>query len=188
MKENLATTENRPSEVQIHVNQEVKSTYTIYLGDTVGHNSARYLKLLQTLKNAQEGDIIHIHMSNFGGACHVGFRIAHNIKASKAKVHMHVEAPCYSMGAILAVCGDELTMCPGTFLMFHNYSGGESGKGGEMKMAIKEYSKHFRDSLEYFCSPFLTEDEITKLVKDIDVYIHARNYKKRAKRHFKNKQ
>lgn len=168
------------------VNNPAKE-HDVYLGDSVSSDSAEYIDLLKFFYETPETDVVRVHLANFGGACHAGLRIAHAIRNCKAPVVIHVDAPCYSMGAIIALAGSALFMYPGTFLMFHNYSTVEAGKGGEVRSAVGEYEKHFHYSLDYFCSPFLAAPEIKKLRNDQDVYIHAEdsNLRSRLKRHFK---
>lgn len=159
----------------------------IYLSDYVHFETSVYTDLIHFLKNAPANDVVKIHLANFGGSVHAGLQLAHAIKECQALTIVDVSAPCYSMGAILALCGRCVVTRPTSYLMFHNYSGGESGKGAELKTSIGEFSKHFEKILRYFCTPFLTEKEVKSLLKDEDVYVHFDNQEfiKRLKRHFK---
>lgn len=161
--------------------------HDIYLSDNVESESANYIDLLKFFDTRDNTDLVIVHLANFGGACHSGIRLAHAIKNTDAAVSIAVDAPCYSMGAILALTGDDMAMREGTFLMFHNYSTVETGKGGEVLSAVNEYARHFYKSLEFFCCPFLSKKEINLIKKDKDVYIHAEDedLQKRLKRHFK---
>lgn len=146
-------------------------TYTIYLSDSVEHESQNYAELLYTLDSAKEGDEIEFHLANFGGAVHSGLRLAHTIRNSAAFITMIVDAPCYSMGAILALAGHYLIIRPGAMLMFHNYSGLMEGKSKELKSQIINYGHHFEYSLKYFCEPFLVDKEIQLILMDQDIYV-----------------
>ena len=160
----------------------------IYLSNSIENESLEYFELLKLLNEAHPTDQLYLHLANFGGACHTGMMLAHAIRNCAATAIVIVEAPCYSMGAIIALSGLALVMRPGTFLMFHNYSTVESGKGGEVKAAVTEYSRHFVASIKYFCTPFLTTKEIKTLQKDEDIYIHADDptLPNRLTRHFKS--
>jgi ATP-dependent protease ClpP protease subunit len=163
--------------------------YDVYLSDTVEHDGGEYIQLLRDLEEIEKLDILNVHLANFGGSCHTGLRLCHAIKNCKAgRINMIVEAPCYSMGAILAVVGHSLTMAPGTFLMFHNYTSFDGGKAGELKMSIDEYNIHWRHALKTLCYPFLTKKELNLLHSDKDLYIREQDKPlllKRSKRHFK---
>ncbi len=174
---------------KIYKKENVSTTaeYNIYLSDEVEHGSDKYIEILKLLDDAEENDKVTIHLANFGGSVHTGFRVAHSIKNCSAPVTMLISAPCYSMGAILAVCGASISIMPGAFLMFHNYHTHTGGKGGELKMQLDEFNKHFEHALKYFCSPFLSTKEIKQLIKDEDLYIHStdKDFKTRLKRHYK---
>lgn len=171
---------------KIYSKQTAGKEHDIYLSDSVEADSSEYIDLLRYLNSISHEDQVTIHLANFGGAVHTGIRVAHAMKNCAGTVIVNVDAPCYSMGAILATSGDILLMNPGTFLMFHNYSTVEAGKAGELKTAVLQYEKHFHYSLKYFCSPFLSKTELAKLSRDEDVYIHYndKDLARRCKRHF----
>ncbi len=167
--------------------QHVQTEHDIYLSDAIESDAFQYEGLYQHLNSVGPNDTVRIHLANFGGACHTGIRLINMIKTCEAHVEMCVTAPCYSMGAMIAICGSGLYMWPGTFLMFHNYSTVEAGKAGEVVTAVNEYQKMFRYVLDRYCHPFLSKKEIEKLCRDEDVYVHSsdKDMEKRLKRHYK---
>lgn len=167
----------------------VSTTTDVYMGEEIEDNRGKYAKLLYMLNTQTPNNAVVIHLASYGGSCHQGFQLCHALKNCKAKTKVIAEANCYSMGAILALCADALEVLPGGYLMFHNYSGHTFGKGGEQTIKVKEYNRHFKTTLEHFASPFLSDDEIVRLVNDQDFYIHANasNIKRRLKQHFARK-
>lgn len=172
--------------VQIYEEELKRKRITVFLDDYFDSQSADYRELLHKLSNLKPEDEILFRIASYGGDCHVGFQVCHAIRNCKANTIIKVEQPCYSMGAILAVSAKHLIMNPNTFLMFHNYSGGDYGKGGELKLRVHEVDKWLHNSFKYFCHPFLTEKELEDLNNDKDIYIHSwdKNLKARIKRHF----
>lgn len=166
--------------------RHIVTLYDIYLNDSISHNSADYLDIMSTLNSASDSDEIIIHMANFGGSVHVGLRLARAVQSCVANVIMKVEGDCYSMGAMLAVCGNGLIINPGIELMFHNYSSGSYGKGQELTMSVEHINRMFAKNLKLLCYPFLTKAEIKMLSKDQDVYIAADDpdFIARLERHF----
>ena len=166
-----------------------KSTHDIFLSDSIESEVPEYFELLHFLSTVSASDTVKVHLMNYGGDCKVGLNLCHCFRNCSAHVIMEVDAPSYSMGAILALSGHELKMKPGTFLMFHNYSGGRSGKGAELVKSVLESQRWLHDSFTYFCRPFLTASEMNKIKKDEDVYIQASNslMDKRIARHFNKK-
>lgn len=165
---------------------KVQTTYSIYINNDIESNHV-YPELLHKLRTISEIDIVNLYLASNGGYCDAGFQIIHAIKDCKGPVNIIVDSPCYSMGAIIAVCGDSLTFKPNTFLMFHNYSGGNHGKGKEMKQAMLESDVWIRTNFKYYCTPFLTDEEMTLLDNDQDVYVHSwdKGLTKRLARHYK---
>lgn len=174
----------RPFEIIRHARHS--SDYSIYLSENVESNF-EYVKLLDTLRRVKKGDTVTMYLANYGGYCSTGFQIVNAIKECEAGVDVVVDAPCYSMAAILAVSGKSLKMNPGTFLMFHNYSGGDYGKGRERLDATVHYYDHFHKHLKEVVSPFLDKYELEQLRNDKDVYVdyYDKDLAKRISRHFK---
>lgn len=164
------------------------ASYDIFLSKNVESDITNYWNLIRLLDEAGEQDVVNLRLSNYGGDLHTGVALAHAVKNCRATTLVHVTSNCYSMGAILALCGDGLLIYPGNYLMFHNYSGGEIGKAGEIETSHKANKKCWTDYLNYFCSPFLTEKEIATIMSDKDVYVHfdSKGLKGRMKRQFPN--
>ncbi len=163
------------------------STHDVFLSDHISSEVPEYFELLHFLSGVNEEDIINVHLMNYGGDCQVGLNLCHAFKNCPAPVVMNIDSPCYSIGALLALSGRSLIMKPGTFLMFHNYSGSAAGKGAELVQQILASKEWLHESFNYFCRPFLTAEEVAKIKKDEDVYIKANDplMAKRLTRHFK---
>jgi ATP-dependent protease ClpP protease subunit len=91
------------------------------------------------------------------------------------------------MGAIMALCGDDLSIAPDCYIMFHDYSGESHGKGEETAMYVNNYRKMFKDRFTRLCKPFLTQKEIDRMFNGEDIYIQHDDplLETRIKRHFK---
>ena len=167
----------------------VSIQYDIMISKNVVSDLNAYFDLIQFLDNeAKETDVVNLKIANYGGDLHSGVALAHSVKNCRATTIVHVTSNSYSMAAILALCGDALCVYPGNYLMFHNYSGGEIGKAGEIETSHKANKKSWSEYLKYFCTPFLTEQEVKDIMSDKDLYIHDTSVglKKRMKRHFPN--
>jgi ATP-dependent protease ClpP protease subunit len=149
-----------------------------------------YDDLVTELAKVTDKDSVTVHLNCPGGDCSVGFFLVDQFMALPCPVEMVVEYPSYSMGAILAVCGDILTIEPDSFIMFHDYSGGSNGKGGETEAYVNNYRKVFRNRFTRLCKPFLSQSEVNRMFKGEDLYIYAGDatgvpLNDRIKRHFK---
>jgi ATP-dependent protease ClpP protease subunit len=149
-----------------------------------------YEKLLEELSLLTPIDAIDVNLNTPGGRCDVGFLIIDALMGCKrAKLNMIVGYPTYSMGAIMAVCGDSLTIKPGSYIMFHDYSGGAHGKGDDAMQYVTNYREVFKARFIDICTPFLTRRECQSMFNGKDIYIRHDDptLSKRIERHFKGR-
>lgn len=146
-----------------------------------------YDGLVKEISSASENDSVIVHLNCPGGACSVGFWLIDHVISMPCPVQMVVHYPTYSMGAIMALCGDNLEIAPDAFLMFHDYSGGSEGKGEEMHQHGTHYRRFFKERFSRLCQPFLTKKEVDRMFKGEDIYIQWDDptLPARIARHFK---
>ena len=171
---------------KIYTETNPGKTHHIYLSESVESNHG-YAKLCHFLRSTEPRDHTIIYLSNHGGSCASGYQLINAVRQSPGMVHMAVDAPCYSMGALLAVAGDSLHMNPNTLLMFHNYSGGSGGKGREMLDLALQHDVWLQGAVKNTAYPFLSRKELADIAEDKDVYVHWDDptLKDRIKRQFK---
>lgn len=175
----------KPTETcQISINNKVSKNVTLFLRGSI-QSFEDYSELFDLLPTLTENDTLSIILSSPGGDCEVGFAIIDHILGCAAPVSIEVIYPTYSMGAIIALCGDELILNADSYLMFHDYSGGMRGKGEETYQYTTNYRKAFKSRFKRICMPFLTEEECNNMFKGEDIYVTASTIKARSKRHFK---
>lgn len=149
--------------------------------------SFQYEKLFAQLRNLPANcQQVNLFLANYGGYLQGLVPLYNAFRYCSVPVNVIVTGECYSAGAMLALCGDSLTMFPNTMLMFHNSSGGEFGKGKELFDAVMHSNKHTRELFKNMLSPFLTKEEIDDIANDKDVYVHwnSKGLATRMKRHF----
>ena len=166
--------------------RSLATEYNVYLPIDIPQKHETFLDFFNILTTATDPDIINVHIANYGGSVHTGFRLARYLKACSARVIMHVDGNCYSMGAILALCGHGMTTTKGIELMFHNFSAVQSGKGHELEASVESITRNFQHNLKLFCKPFLTEKEIIEIAHDKDLYVvtGTKDFTERLNRHF----
>lgn len=144
-----------------------------------------YVDLCNRLRDAKpDKEYFRFRIASPGGSCHGLIALITAIRDCPSIVEMHVDSPSYSAGSTLALCGDVLIMHPNTLLMFHNYSGGDMGKGQELKHSVQERGKWIYNYMRDLHQPFLTKEECDAMEKDQDIWIHAhdKGLKARMKR------
>lgn len=170
----------------IQSQKTITKTVDIYIRGEI-EEFEDYDELVKELSSLKKDDSLVVHLNTPGGDCSVGFFLVDQFLNLECPVHMVVDYPTYSMGSILALCGDELTINPDSYIMFHDYSGGSKGKGEETYQYSVNYRKMFKDRFTRLCKPFLSQNEINNMFKGEDIYIHHDDpsLKERIKRHFK---
>ncbi len=141
-----------------------------------------YTELFYTLRTASATDLIYIHLNSSGGDFNTGLQIMNNICASDAHVVTVLEARAYSMAALIFLTGDEWVVHDNCQLMFHTYSGIFSGKGNEQQAEGLAVSKWFEKVMQRICMPFLTESEISRILRGSDVWMDSDEIHRRVMR------
>ena len=135
------------------------------------------------LKNAKEYDVLELVISSRGGSVDEGFQFFNIINEKfPDRTTSYLDNYGYSMGALLFCMAEKRVIYPYSELMFHTYSGGAFGKGGEIKARIKHkdklLKKFFYDILVR--QEFLTKKEFEKMLIGQDYWMDAKELCKRG--------
>lgn len=158
--------------------QGVARQISFYLSDEIGA-PIEYTDLLYTLRTASSSDLILLHLNTPGGNFDTGLQIINNIAASEAHVVTVLEARAFSMGAMIFLAGDELVVHDTCLLMFHNYSSALIGKGNEQQAQVLATGKWFEKAMRHICRPFLTDDELTRILHGEDIWMDSDDIRRR---------
>jgi ATP-dependent protease ClpP protease subunit len=135
------------------------------------------------LKDANPVDKLEFIISSGGGMVLEGQQF-YNLIQEKffGRTTAYLDNHGYSMGALLFCMADKRVIYHYSDLMFHNYSGGAIGKGGEIKARIKHYTK----TLEPFFydiiveQGFLSKKEFEQMLVGQDYWMDAKELCKRG--------
>lgn len=144
----------------------VHSFYLYDIGD-----AEQYTDWLDTIRNCSEQDVVKIHINSPGGQLLTTIQIIRALQETAATVICSVEGQCMSAATLIFLHADLVEVSEHSMFMFHNYSGGTFGKGGEMMDQLKYEAawseKMFRDIYE----DFLTEEEIQSMLNNRDIWM-----------------
>ena len=153
--------------------------YEFYLsGQITGPED--YIEWFNTIRNASEEDVVKIYINSSGGDLNTAIQFMRVLSETQATVVCSVEGSCISAATMIFLCADIFEITPHSLFMFHNYSGGMFGKGGEIyDQAVfeREWSKQF---LQYIYKNFLTSKEIDSLLENKDLWLHSDEVTKRV--------
>jgi ATP-dependent protease ClpP protease subunit len=90
---------------------------------------------------------------------------------SQANIIASVEGACMSAATMIFLAADGFEISENSMFMFHNYSGGTIGKGGEMYDNIMYERKWSDKFMRSVYSGFLTDIEIKSMLENKDIWM-----------------
>jgi|SaaInlV_110m_DNA_1040235.scaffolds.fasta_scaffold00329_13 ATP-dependent protease ClpP protease subunit len=135
--------------------------------------ASEYIDWFDTIRNAVKGDIVRIHINSFGGDLFTAIQMIRSIQETEASVICSVEGACMSAATMIFLQGSSYEVSDHSMFMFHNYSGGTIGKGGEMYDNIIHEKKWSEKLLREIYEDFLTEVEIESILNNKDIWMDS---------------
>jgi len=150
-----------------------------YLSGPVKEPS-EYIEWFDAMRHASENDEVFIYINSGGGIMDTALQFMRVMAECRAHITCSVEGSCMSAATMIFLQGDSLLISENSLWMFHNYSGGTMGKGGEMYDNIL-FERDWSDKLLHsIYEDFLTKDEITSMLNNKDIWMHGEEVIKRA--------
>ncbi len=135
-----------------------------------------------TIANAGEKDVIIFHINSNGGFIFTALQLINSIRRSNALCVASVEGLCASAATFIFLSCEQHIIAEHSMFMFHNYSGGTFGKGGEMYDAISHEREWSKKLLSSFYEGFLTNAEIELILDNKDIWMDSEEVYKRLKK------
>jgi ATP-dependent protease ClpP protease subunit len=133
---------------------------TLYLS-TMMENKINLAELLNEISDFGPDDKIKIVINSPGGRVSEGKSLINSLLSTGSKITTELISDAASMAAVLFCVGHKRVAYENSGIMFHTFSSGYIGKGGEMK----DYIKHTSKNLNAFFKAHiigLTDEEIDK--------------------------
>lgn len=144
--------------------------HTFYLTGEIS-SPEDYVDWYETIRNTSETDIIKIHINSPGGNLFTAVQLMRVMAECEAKIITSVEGACMSAATMIFLCGHAFEISEHSMFMFHNYSGGTIGKGGEMYDNIMYERKWSDKFMRSVYDNFLTEGEIQSILENKDIWM-----------------
>ena len=155
-----------------------------YIDQEVGAPS-EYSDMFYSLQTATAQDEIFIHLNTGGGRLDTGIQMINLMKASDAKIITSLEGNAYSLGTLIFLSGDEMLVHDYCMMMFHDYSGGVGGKGNEQAAQLTATNKFFASIAKKIYIPFLSDDEVSRVLRGEDLWMASPEIKTRLSKMIK---
>lgn len=152
--------------------QPASTVVTLYLCGEI-KAAKEYVEWFQLLRAAGESDIIYIRINSEGGDLFSALQMVRAIQESNGTVVCSVEGICMSAATLIFLSADRFELSEHSMFMFHNYSSGTIGKGGEMYDQITHFRSWSEKLFNAFYKDFLTPEEIKSMLDNKDIWLDA---------------
>ncbi len=133
--------------------------------------------VMNELRGAGADDQLHIRINSGGGFVNEGIQFYNLIHEHfHARTTTYLDNHGYSMGALMFCMGEKRVIYPHSDLMFHNYSSGVGGKGGEIISRVKHVDKHIKEFFKKVIvdQDFLSDEEFDAMSIGQDFWMGAK--------------
>jgi ATP-dependent protease ClpP protease subunit len=141
-----------------------------------------YIDQFEIIRNSGENDIIRLHINSAGGDLSTAIQFNRVIQESQAQICASAEGYCMSAATMIFLAANMFEISDHCFFMFHNYSGGTFGKGGEMYDHIVSERKWSDKLINKVYSDFLTPEEIKSILDNKDIWMDGDEVKIRLEK------
>jgi len=141
-----------------------------------------YSSWFDTIRNASPHDTIIFHINSTGGDLFTAIQFMRVMQESPANIIASVEGACMSAATLIFLGADAWQISDHTMFMFHNYSGGTIGKGGEMFEQLSHERKWSIKLIKDAYKGFLSDTEIDSILDNKDIWLDGEDVLKRLKK------
>jgi ATP-dependent protease ClpP protease subunit len=146
------------------------NNYEVYLNQSICMSDDVY-RLLDLFRSASKGDTIKLYLNSPGGRLDVTLSILNAMSDCVAKIITIADGRVASACTFLFLAGDEKVIYDFSFFMFHQYSGGASGKGGEVRDKVDFTHSHYEKFFRHYYGNLFTDEEIQYMLYGKDKWI-----------------
>lgn len=150
----------------------VAQIHEFYLSGPID-DAENYIEWFDTIRNASQQDTIRIYINSPGGDLYTTLQFLRVMSDTEATVVTSVEGACMSAATMIFLHGHQQEVTPHSLFMFHNYSAGVFGKGGEMYDQLQFERRWSENFMREVYSEFLTEDEIQSMMHNKDIWMDS---------------
>lgn len=148
----------------------VAQLHEFYLSGPI-EDAEDYIEWFDTIRNASAVDTVRIYINSPGGDLYTTLQFLRVMAESEAHITTSVEGACMSAATMIFLAGHTQEITPHSLFMFHDYSSGTFGKGGEQYDQIQFERQWSRNFMSEVYKDFLTETEIESMMHNKDIWM-----------------
>jgi ATP-dependent protease ClpP protease subunit len=161
---------NKKEQRVFYPDRPIARAHEFYLTGTID-SAEHYTEWFDIIRHAGKNDAIQIYINSYGGDLFTAIQFLRVLGDTEATVIISVEGACMSAATMVFLCGDVFEVSSHSMFMFHNYSGGTFGKGGEMLDQLKHERVWSEKLLREMYADFLTDKEIDAMLNNKDLWM-----------------
>ena len=158
--------------------------HEFYLTGTID-SAENYTEWFDIIRHSGKNDAIQIYINSYGGDLFTAIQFLRVLADTEATVVISVEGACMSAASMIFLYADVFEVSAHSMFMFHNYSGGTFGKGGEMLDQLQHERAWSEKLLREIYSDFLSEQEIVSMLNNKDLWMDGDEVIKRLEKRSK---
>ena len=148
----------------------VAHVHEFYLSGEV-QDAEEYIEWFDVIRNASATDTIRIYINSPGGDLFTTLQFLRVMSDTEATIVTSVEGACMSAATMIFLHGHVHEITPHSLFMFHNYSAGTFGKGGEMYDQLQFERTWSENFMTEVYTDFLTQEEIQSMLNNKDIWM-----------------
>lgn len=164
--------------------KQAVNIHEFYLSGDV-ESSEQYIEWFDIIRSASSNDIIKIYINSPGGDLFTAIQFLRVLQDTEGQIVISVEGACMSAATLIFMTGHQYEISPHSMFMFHNYSSGVMGKGGEMYDRLQHERTWSEKLFQDVYADFLTEREIKQILDNKDLWMDGDEVIKRLKKKIK---
>jgi ATP-dependent protease ClpP protease subunit len=150
----------------------VAQVHEFYLSGAI-EDAEEYIEWFDVIRNASSTDTIRIYINSPGGDLFTTLQFLRVMSDTQATIVTSVEGACMSAATMIFLHGHMQEVTPHSLFMFHDYSSGTFGKGGEQYDQIQFERQWSRKFMKEVYANFLTEAEIESMMHNKDIWMDS---------------
>ena len=156
----------------------VAQLHEFYLSGPI-EDAEDYIEWFDTIRNAGQHDTVRIYINSPGGDLYTTLQFLRVMSDTDATIVTSVEGACMSAATMIFLHGHQQEVTPHSLFMFHNYSAGVFGKGGEMYDQLQFERRWSENFMREVYAGFLSEEEIQSMMHNKDIWMDSDEVVKR---------
>ena len=162
------------------IHKQAVNIHEFYVSGDID-SSEEYIEWFDIIRSASQNDILKFYINSPGGDLFTAIQFLRVLSDTEANIIVSVEGACMSAATLIFLCGHQFEVSPHSMFMFHNYSSGVVGKGGEMYDRLAHEKEWSEKLLRDVYVDFLTEEEIVSILNNKDIWMDGDEVVKRLK-------